>query len=329
MNENNTKKGFSFKVGRFTITTKHLIAVAIIGVLILVISISSKKKEEERNQQILDELGITEQTETQPGDVPVNVNPHGMTDDELAYLMRINYYSGSGDLSDNAKDQLRLYRKLGDPGAGYIWNDESKRVAISDENMMPQEVVETYIQNIRFLNFAEANKYSTSQATTKAYSKLYQDTVNELDAYTAYQRKLYKLIYENIEMQNVTVGAVFEDGTQHITVTLKSIDLQDKSFITGDVKFKLFEQLWTETKATGDTNLRKEIILNYLYNYYSATLPKKAFDITFVVKKSTSGWVISEDRALTNILTNADGVEASTYILEMYMDEAEALFGED
>lgn len=329
MNENNNKKGFSFKVGRFTITTKHLIAIAIIGVLILIISGVSKKKEEERNQQILDELGITESTETPSGNTSINVNPHGMTDVELAYLERINYYSGVGDLSDKAKEQLRLYRKLGDPGAGYIWNNDSKRVAISDENMTPQEVVETYIQNIRFLNFAEANKYSTSQATTKAYSKLYQDTVNDLDIFTSYQRKLYKLIYENIEMQNVSVGAVFEDGTQHITVTLKSIDLQDKSFFTGDIKFKLFEQIWNETKATGDTNLRKEIILNYLYEYYSTNLPKKTFDITFVVTKSTSGWVISEDRALTNILTNADGVEASTYILEMYMDEAEDLFGED
>lgn len=329
MNENNNKKGFSFKVGRFTITTKHLIAIAIIGVLILIISGVSKKKEEERNQQILDELGITESTETPSGNTSINVNPHGMTDAELAYLIRINYYSGVGELSEEAMDQLSFFRYKGDPGEGYIWNEDYERVAISNAELTPQEVVETYIQNIRFLNFAEANKYCISRVTTNAYSNLYNDTTIELDIFTSYQRKLYKLIYENIEMQDVSVGAVFEDGTQHITVTLKSIDLQDKTFITGDVKFKLFEQLWSISETTGDGTLSKEIILNYLYEYYSTKLPKKTFDITFVVEKSTSGWVISEDVALTNILTNADGIEASDYILEMYEDEAEDLFGED
>ena len=330
MNENNNKKDFNIKIAGFNLGKKHLIILGALIIVVIIIIFASKGKEEEQNQAVLDELGIGNNTNVETSANPnINVNPAGLTDAELAYLVRINYYSGTGELSDAAREQLSFYRQKGDPGEGYIWNDEYNRVAISDASLMPQEVVEAYIQNIRFLNFAEANKYSTSQATTKAYQILYEDTSGELDIFTSYQRKLYKLIYENIELKEVAVGAVFEDGTQHITVTLNSIDLQDKTFITGDVKIKLFEQLWNITQTTGDANQRKEIILNFLYDYYSKNLPKKSFDITFVVKKSTNGWVISEDRALTNILTNADGVEASSYILEMYDEDAEDLFGQN
>lgn len=333
MNENNNKKkGFSIKIAGFNFGKKQLIMLGILIIIIIIIISASKRKEMEQSQAVLDELGISNNTGTNvetPPTSDTNVNSSGLTDAELAYLMRINYYSGTGEFSDEAREQLSFYRQKGDPGEGYIWNDEYGRIAISDASLTPQEVVEAYIQNIRFLNFAEANKYSTSQATTKAYQTLYEDTAGELDIFTSYQRKLYKLIYENIELKEVSVGAVFEDGTQHITVTLNSIDLQDKTFITGDVKIKLFEQLWEITRTTGDSNQNKEIILDFLYDYYSENLPKRSFDITFVVTKSASGWVISEDRALTNILTNSDGVEASSYILELYDEDAEDLFGED
>lgn len=330
MNENNNKKNFSIKIAGFNLGKKHFIILGILLIIIIIIIIASKGKEEEQNQAVLDELGIGNNTNVETLDNPnTNVNPSGLTDAELAYLVRINYYSGSGPLSEAAYEQLSYFRHKGDPGDGYIWDEDYNRVAISDDSLMPQEVVETYIQNIRFLNFAEANKYSTSQAATKAYQNLYQDTTSELDIFTSYQRKLYKLIYENIELKEVAVGAVFEDGTQHITVTLNSINLQDKTFISGDVKIKLFEQLWNITQTTGDTTQRKEIILNFLYDYYSTKLPKRSFDVTFVVTKSAKGWVISEDTALTNILTNADGVEASTYIMELYDEEAEKLFNKN
>ena len=329
MNENNVnKKKFSIKLGKFTLTKKHLVALGIIVIIILIISVASKSEKDKKNQDILDELNISESQNSETT-IAQNNNASGLTEAELAYLTRINYYSGTGQLSEAAYEQLSYFRQKGDPGIGYIWDEDYNRVAISDASLTPQEVVEAYIQNIRFLNFAEANKYSTSQAATKAYQNLYLDTTSELDIFTAYQRKLYKLIYENIELKDVTVGAVFEDGTQHITVTLNSIDLQDKTFITEDVKIKLFEKLWDITQTTGDTTQRKEIILDFLYDYYSTNLPKRSFDITFVVTKSTSGWVISEDTALTNILTNADGVEASTYIMEMYDEDAEQLFGQD
>lgn len=285
-------------IGGFNIGKKTVIIVGAVVVAIAVSSIaSSNAKKKELEDRIEAERIRREQALSSEAETTV-----ALTFDE--------------------QQQKALIEEYGEPPEGFRWDFAGNLVAISSDDITPEDLLYTYVRSLSMLDFATAQRYSSQSFVVSTYSKRYSAiSASITDYYNDFLRKQYKYALTTLEVLGLGDVAVFADGTEYITMKIMSLDLEDKDFWQED-KETLFETMRIYDDTEDDDIKKQRYVYDYIYNAYeSGLVGKKEYTIEFVLsKESGAGWLVSDDSELNSILDYTNGVDVASYIFREYSD---------
>ena len=218
--------------------------------------------------------------------------------------------------------QKSLVEKFGEPPEGFKWSVTGELVAVGTDTMTAEDIVYTYIRALSILDFSTAQRYSETSSVIKTYQGFYSEvTKNITDYYSNFLRKQYKTALTTLELKEVKDTSVFADGTETVTLTINSLDLQDKDFWRKD-QDKLFEDMRVFDETESDSTKKEQYLYDYIYSCYEdGTIGKRESDIELVLTKDNGGgWLVSNDEELNAKLSYEWGVDAASYINSEFRD---------
>ena len=301
------------KIAGFNIGKKHLIIIGVVVLFALILAKCSSNSSESRHQEQLESAKQNSSSEEmiddnsdEEGDGNKNLDPEKLAKYDL--------------------EQQGYIKSLGFPPEGYIWNDDGKLVAASSNDDTPEDVVYGFLGNIRLLDFSTANRYASTSVTIDSYKSYYEDNIGDVSTTTSFLRKLYKLSLTELEIVGVADTAVFEDGTEFVTVKVKGLDLTNKDFWKDD-RDEIFKTLYSYSSSEKDNDKMLAYLYDYIYKKYSSgTIPKKEYDIELTLQKGINkGWLVSDDTNLYNVVTNPEGNNLYQYILDDFEEYSDAV----
>lgn len=312
-NGNVVKKKFKIKIAGFSFGLGQIIAVAlIIGVIMLASWISSEQKR--KADQLAYEQRMAEIEAFK------NQNMNGQTFDLHAQI------------------QAQLTAKFGVPPEGFEWGYTGELVPLgNDDEHNCEDVVYMYLRAISILDFSTAARYSEDSAVIKSYQSYYGIAAEVItDYYRNFLRKQYKLSLTSLEIDGISDIAVFADGTEYLTITVRVLDLTDKDFWESD-RDSLFQQMRIYKETEADSVKLEQYVYDYMLDKYEdGSISKKQHTIELVVSKNSgSGWLVSGDKELDSYLQYERGVDVAKYIISEFnswyqqtiMDEQMAAIG--
>ena len=301
------------KIAGFNIGKKHLIIIGVVVLFALILAKCSSNSSEARHQEQLESAKQNSSSEEtidnnsdEEDDGNKNLDPEKLAKYDL--------------------EQQGYIKSLGFPPEGYIWNDEGKLIAASSNDDTPEDVVYGFLGNIRLLDFSTANRYASTSVTIDSYKSYYEDNIGDVSTTTSFLRKLYKLSLTELEIVGVADTAVFEDGTEFVTVKVKGLDLTNKDFWKDD-RDEIFKTLYSYSSSEKDNDKMLAYLYDYIYKKYSSgTIPKKEYDIELTLQKGINkGWLVSDDTNLYNVVTNPEGNNLYQYILDDFEEYSDAV----
>lgn len=298
------------KIAGFTIGKKHIVVVGILIVFCLIFAKCSSSSAEQRHQE---QMALEQQG-------------NGSGDDTDTEEESTDEYVDE-DLLEYNLIQQQLIKKWGKPPEGYAWNEDGGLDPLSSDTMSVEDIIYAYIKNVSMLDFSTACKYTSSSVVSSSYQNYYsEDNKGDLDSYSEFVRKVYKLALSSVEIVSIGDTALFEDGSQYVTVNIKGLDLTNKDFWEKD-KDELYQNLYKFSNKERDTNKMKTYLYDYIYNSYeSGVVPKKDYSIDLVVTKGkNSGWLISDDTPLYKVVSDIDGNSIANYILENFEEYCDTI----
>ena len=301
------------KIAGFNIGKKHLIIIGVVVLFALILAKCSSNSSEARHQEQLESA-------------KQNSSSDEMIDDNSDEEDDGNKNLDPEKLAKYDLEQQGYIKSLGFPPEGYIWNDEGKLVAASSNDDTPEDVVYGFLGNIRLLDFSTANRYASTSVTIDSYKSYYEDNIGDVSTTTSFLRKLYKLSLTELEIVGVADTAVFEDGTEFVTVKVKGLDLTNKDFWKDD-RDEIFKTLYSYSSSEKDNDKMLAYLYDYIYKKYSSgTIPKKEYDIELTLQKGINkGWLVSDDTNLYNVVTNPEGNNLYQYILDDFEEYSDAV----
>lgn len=301
------------KIAGFNIGKKHLIIIGVVVLFALILAKCSSNSREARHQEQLESANQ-------------NSSSDEMIDDNSDEEDDGNKNLDPEKLAKYDLEQQGYIKSLGFPPEGYIWNDEGKLVAASSNDDTPEDVVYGFLGNIRLLDFSTANRYASTSVTIDSYKSYYEDNIGDVSTTTSFLRKLYKLSLTELEIVGVADTAVFEDGTEFVTVKVKGLDLTNKDFWKDD-RDEIFKTLYSYSSSEKDNDKMLAYLYDYIYKKYSSgTIPKKEYDIELTLQKGINkGWLVSDDTNLYNVVTNPEGNNLYQYILDDFEEYSDAV----
>ena len=301
------------KIAGFNIGKKHLIIIGVVVLFALILAKCSSNSSEARHQEQLESA-------------KQNSSSDEMIDDNSDEEDDGNKNLDPEKLAKYDLEQQGYIKSLGFPPEGYIWNDEGKLVAASSNDDTPEDVVYGFLGNIRLLDFSTANRYASTSVTIDSYKSYYEDNIGDVSTTTSFLRKLYKLSLTELEVVGVADTAVFEDGTEFVTVKVKGLDLTNKDFWKDD-RDEIFKTLYSYSSSEKDNDKMLAYLYDYIYKKYSSgTIPKKEYDIELTLQKGINkGWLVSDDTNLYNVVTNPEGNNLYQYILDDFEEYSDAV----
>lgn len=261
---------------------------------------SNKKQEETKEQESVEQ--VREDIAEDENDAPDSIN--GGTDEMLARL----------------QDDLKT--EYGDPPEGFIWDQQGNPVSLGIKSMSSEDVVYSYLRAISTLDLGMAQKLSRGSSVVSRYSDYYSSTSNNNTDYADNQsRGTYRQTMLSLENNGVSDSSVFADNKRVYSVKATVIDLSDKDFWEKDKK-NLFKEIYKADQGQSDTTKAELYVNQYVLDHYKSKDAKKS-DVSFTVTVEkypdlNSGWLISIDKELDDILSYSDGTTVTENIMTEY-----------
>jgi len=228
--------------------------------------------------------------------------------------------------------QPDLESKFGKAPEGYIWEVDGTLMSLGDKNLTAEEVVYTYLNGLRTLDFYTVQKFSRNSQVVSTYSGYFDSVNRNTDYYTSFLRSVYKYCLLSFYVKSVDNSSIFAENKQVFTVKLSMLDLTKKDFWEKD-KDEIYKNLEIYKSEQGDSTKADIYLYDYLTRYYSSDDAFKrdvSFDI--VVEKYPdldTGWLVSVDTDVDSACRYADGKLIVEYINEVFSNERYDYFKKD
>lgn len=284
------------KIAGFEIGKKKLVIIGgIVGVIAIVSVVSSSKQRAEDEERIKSEQERLE---------AVN-NADSVNNTVLSY-----------------EDQMQqsLVEQYGEPPDGFKWDVMGNLVALSSDDMSAEDVVHTFLRAVSILDFATAQRYSSSSKIYDTYTGYFDEISTAItDYYDQFLRKQYTFALKSIENNGVEGVATLADGTQVISVKLSVLDLTDKDFWREDTD-ELYNQMRVFAETEEDDTKKEQYLYEYIYNAYeTGVIGKRDVIIDFkIAKQNGGGWLLADDNELNAYLMYENGTDIVSYIENSY-----------
>lgn len=233
---------------------------------------------------------------------------------------------GDAEISDSLllqmqDDLIDTYGKVPD---GYVWDIDGELLSLGDPDMTAEEVVYSYLNGLRTLDFSTVQKYSRSSMVVDTYEGYFSETDKNQDYTDQFLRNMYREALLSIQVVGIENSSVFAENKQVFSVKVNMLDLTNKDFWYKD-RVEIYKNLQMYDSDQSDSTRADMYLYDYILNYYSSDDAAKR-DVTFdlTVQKYpdlNTGWLVSVDTDVDNNCRYADGKLVVSYINEMYRDE--------
>ena len=287
--------------GIFKVKRNIIILVVIFIVLIVIVRGITGKKAENKQQAETD--AYTEQllAQAKEGDTEIS--------DSLLIQMQ--------------DDLIKTYGKVPD---GYIWDIDGELLSLGDKSMTAEDVVYSYLNGLRTLDFSTVQKYSRSSMVVDTYEGYFSETDKNTDYTDQFLRNMYREALLSVQVKGIENSSVFAENKQVFSVRVEMLDLTEKDFWYDD-RVKIYKNLQLYDSDQSDSTRAEMYLYDYIADYYASDDAAKrevTFDLTVQrYPDLNTGWLVSVDTDVDNACRYADGKLVVSYIQEMYRDEGQ------
>lgn len=233
---------------------------------------------------------------------------------------------GDTEISDSLLLQMQddLIKTYGQVPDGYVWDIDGELLSLGDKDMTAEEVVYSYLNGLRTLDFSTVQKYSRSSMVVDTYEGYFSETDKNQDYTDQFLRNMYREALLSMQVVGIENSSVFAENKQVFSVRVNMLDLTDKDFWIDD-KVEIYQNLQTYDSDQSDSTRADMYLYDYISNYYASEDAAKR-DVTFDLTVQrypdlNTGWLVSVDTDVDNNCRYADGKLVVSYINEMYRDE--------
>lgn len=218
-------------------------------------------------------------------------------------------------------DLIQEYGKL---PKGYIWDLDGSLFSLGDKTLSAEEVVYSYLNGLRTLDFSTVQKFSRGSTVVENYEGYFSDKEKNTDYTDNFIRNMYKQALLSMQIEGVVNSTVFAENKEVFTVKVKMLDLTLKDFWLKD-KPTIYKNMQIYSTDEDDTTKMDIYLYDYVAKYYSAkNAPTRSVSFDLTVQRYPdldTGWLISVDTDVDNACRYTDGKLVVSYIKEKYYDE--------
>lgn len=220
--------------------------------------------------------------------------------------------------------QPQLIQNYGKLPEGYIWDIDGSLFSLGDKSLSAEEVVYSYLNGLRTLDFSTVQKFSRGSVVVNNYEGYFSDRDKNTDYSDNFIRNMYKQALLSMEVKGVVNSSVFAENKQVFTVKVTMLDLTLKDFWLKD-KTTIYQNMQIYAADESDTTKMDIYLYDYITKYYTgANAPTREVTFDLTVQRYPdldTGWLVSVDTDIDNACRYADGVLVVSYIKEKYYDE--------
>lgn len=235
---------------------------------------------------------------------------------------------GDTEISDSLLIQMQddLIKTYGQVPDGYIWDIDGELLSLGDKSMTAEDVVYSYLNGLRTLDFSTAQKYSRSSVVVDTYEGYFSETDKNTDYTDQFLRNMYREALLSVQVKGIENSSVFAENKQVFSVRVEMLDLTEKDFWYDD-RVKIYKNLQLYDSDQSDSTRAEMYLYDYIADYYASDDAAKrevTFDLTVQrYPDLNTGWLVSVDTDVDNACRYADGKLVVSYIQEMYRDEGQ------
>lgn len=235
---------------------------------------------------------------------------------------------GDTEISDSLLIQMQddLIKTYGQVPDGYIWDIDGELLSLGDKSMTAEDVVYSYLNGLRTLDFSTVQKYSRSSVVVDTYEGYFSETDKNTDYTDQFLRNMYREALLSIQVKGIENSSVFAENKQVFSVRVEMLDLTEKDFWYDD-RVKIYKNLQLYDSDQSDSTRAEMYLYDYIADYYASDDAAKrevTFDLTVQrYPDLNTGWLVSVDTDVDNACRYADGKLVVSYIQEMYRDEGQ------
>lgn len=251
-------------------------------------------------------------------------------DETDAYTEQLLEQAKKGDteVTDNLLLQMQddLIKTYGQVPDGYIWDIDGELLSLGDKSMTAEDVVYSYLNGLRTLDFSTVQKYSRSSMVVDTYEGYFSETDKNTDYTDQFLRNMYREALLSMQVEGVENSTVFAENKQVFSVKVNMLDLTDKDFWYDD-RVEIYRNLKMYDSDQSDSTRADMYLYDYISEYYAsdrASTRDVTFDLTVQrYPDLDTGWLVSVDTDIDSACRYADGKLVVSYINEMYRDEGQ------
>lgn len=235
---------------------------------------------------------------------------------------------GDTEISDSLLIQMQddLITTYGQVPDGYVWDIDGELLSLGDKEMTAEDVVYSYLNGLRTLDFSTVQKYSRSSMVVDSYEGYFSETDKNTDYTDQFLRNMYREALLSMQLIGIENSSIFAENKQVFSVKVEMLDLTDKDFWYDD-RVKIYENLQLYDSDQSDSTRAEMYLYDYIADYYASEDAAKrevTFDLTVQrYPDLNTGWLVSVDTDIDNACRYADGKLVVSYIQEMYRDEGQ------
>lgn len=235
---------------------------------------------------------------------------------------------GDTEISDSLLIQMQddLITTYGQVPDGYVWDIDGELLSLGDKEMTAEDVVYSYLNGLRTLDFSTVQKYSRSSMVVDSYEGYFSETDKNTDYTDQFLRNMYREALLSMQLIGIENSSIFAENKQVFSVRVEMLDLTDKDFWYDD-RVKIYENLQLYDSDQSDSTRAEMYLYDYIADYYASEDAAKrevTFDLTVQrYPDLNTGWLVSVDTDIDNACRYADGKLVVSYIQEMYRDEGQ------
>lgn len=251
-------------------------------------------------------------------------------DETDAYTEQLLEQAKEGDteVTDNLLLQMQddLIKTYGQVPDGYIWDIDGELLSLGDKSMTAEDVVYSYLNGLRTLDFSTVQKYSRSSMVVDSYEGYFSETDKNTDYTDQFLRNMYREALLSMQVEGIENSTVFAENKQVFSVKVNMLDLTDKDFWYDD-RVEIYRNLKMYDSDQSDSTRADMYLYDYISEYYAsdrASTRDVTFDLTVQrYPDLDTGWLVSVDTDIDSACRYADGKLVVSYINEMYRDEGQ------
>lgn len=232
-----------------------------------------------------------------------------------------NQNSDDSLLMQMQPDLIKSYGKLPD---GYIWNLDGTLLSLGDKSMSAEEVVYTYLNGLKSLDFSSVQKFSRDSVVVNTYENYFTELNKSTDYNDSFIRNIYRESLLSMQIDGIVNTSVFAENKQVFTVKVNMLDLTKKDFWLND-KEEIYKNLKIYSSDQSDSTKAEIYLYDYISRFYASGEADRrdvTFDITLQKYPDLdTGWLVSIDTDIDSACRYADGKLVVSYINEQFGKE--------